>query len=148
MKISDIDASHLGEIVEIAGEIVGVWDLTRGRKYQVRDDSGAAPVIVWDSVLAAIPSVNRLRAGARLTLSGRVSEYKSELRVAPTDGSDIQLKQEVDDRRRVATRLADLPDVGAGCSVWVTGAITARQAFSKGFKLRITDGSGDATVLL
>ena len=148
MNISEIDASHLNEIVEIAGQIVGVWDLTKGRKYQIKDATGEIPLIIWDSVLEAIPSGDRLRAGATLSLAGRVSEYKGELRIVPAAGADVRLTQTVDDQVRPATKLADLSTVGAGRSVWVTGAITAMQSFSKGHKLRITDGSGDVTILL
>jgi len=148
MNISEINTSQLNEIVEISGQIAGVWDLTKGRKYQVRDDSGEIPVILWDDILEAIPARERLRAGAMVALSGRVSEYKGELRVVPAEGAQVQLTQPVDDATRPATKLADLPTVGAGQSVWVAGAITALHAFSKGVKLHITDGSGEATVLL
>jgi len=148
MKISEITASQMNEVVEIEGQIVGVWDLTKGRKYTVRDDSGEIPVILWDSVLEAILGRDTLRAGARVALQGRVSEYKGDLRVVPAEGSDVQITATVDDKTRPATMLADLPQVGAGQSVWVTGAITSLQAFSKGVKLRITDGSGEAVILL
>lgn len=148
MNISEIDRSQLGETVEIGGQIAGVWDLTKGRKYQLRDETGQIPIILWDSVLEDLSGRDRLRSGCEVALSGRVNEYKGELRVMPAQAGDVQITRLADDVTLPATQLAALPQVGAGESVWAQGEITALRTFSKGVKLQISDGSGEASILL
>jgi len=148
MKISEITPAQLDNVVEISGRIVSVRDLSKGCKYTVQDESGKAPVILWSNVLEETAGREQLRAGATVSVRGRVSDYKGELRVVPGRGADVKLTAPADDQTRVATPIAQLPHVGAGRSVWVVGVIASMELFSKGAKLRISDGSGEATVLL
>lgn len=148
MKINEITAAQLDSSVEITGRIISVRDLSKGCKYIVEDDSGKMPVIVWANVLEETAGREQLRAGATVTMRGRVSEYKGELRIAPGKASDVKLVAPADDRTRTATPIGKLPHVGAGRSVWVVGVISSMELFSKGAKLRIHDDSGEATVLL
>jgi DNA/RNA endonuclease YhcR with UshA esterase domain len=148
MKIAEVTSAQLNEVVEISGQIVSVYDLTKGRKYVVQDDSGQMPVLLWSNVLEELPQTAQLRVGAQIAVRGRVSEYKEELRVVPARGADVRLMAPADAGARQATPIANLPNVGAGKSVWVTGVITSMETFSKGVKLHIDDGTGKATVLL
>lgn len=148
MKIGEITASQLNEMVEIQGSIVSVWDLTKGRKCTVEDESGRIPLILWDNVLSGIAQPEQIRMGANVFVRGRVSEYKGELRIVPTEAADVRILSPADDAARAYTPLADVPALGAGRSTWVQGTITEMEAFSKGVKLHIADGSGKAVVLL
>jgi DNA/RNA endonuclease YhcR with UshA esterase domain len=148
MQIAEIASSQLNEIVEIQGRIVSVWDLTKGRKYVLKDGSGQIPVILWGDVLETIEDSDNLRVGAELSLRGRVSEYRGELRVVPAEGTDVQIPSTIDDRSRQSTPLAALSGVGAGAFAWVAGKITSMETFSKGVKLHMVDASGEAVLLL
>jgi len=148
MKIAEITPALLNETVEIGGRIVSVWDLPKGRKYLVQDESGKLPIILWANVLEEIASQEQVRVGAQIAARGRVNEYKGELRVVPGRGTDLKVTAPADDQTRPSTPLSELASHGAGHSVWITGAITGMEVFSKGVKLRVTDGSGEAVVLL
>jgi hypothetical protein len=148
MKVTEVTPTQLDATVEIAGRIVSVRDFSKGCKYVVQDDSGKIPVILWADVLAETVGRECLRAGAGVSVRGRVSDYKGELRIVPGHGADVKLLAPVEDQTRASTLLGDLPRVGAGQSVWVIGVITSMELFSKGVKLHISDGSGEAIVLL
>jgi hypothetical protein len=148
MKIAEITPAQLDETVEIGGRIVSVWDLPKGRKYLIQDESGKLPIILWANVLEEIPAQELVRVGAEVTVRGRVNEYKGELRVVPGHGTDVHVTAPADDKTRPSTPLGELASHGAGRSVWITAVITGMEVFSKGVKLRVSDGSGEAVVLL
>ncbi len=148
MQIAQITLAHLDQEVEIAGVITGIWDLSRGRKYHVYDQSGILPVIVWDNLLDQLPDTARLLTGAVARFRGRIKEYKGELRLMPAAPADIQLVQPADPYARSPVPLSRLPEVGAGSMAWVIGRVTSMKAFSKGVKLHIADDSGAGVVLI
>jgi len=138
----------LNETVDIQGQVASVWDLSKGRKYVVQDDSGQIPVILWSNVLEAMPAADQLRGGAGVAVRGRVTEYKGELRIVPFGPSDVRVTAPEHQATRPAVPLAKLAAQGAGRSAYVAGVIQSMQAFSKGVKLHIKDASGEAVVLL
>lgn len=148
MQIGQITLAHLDQEVEIAGVITGIWDLSKGRKYHVYDQTGILPVIVWDNLLEQHPEIHRLLTGAIARFHGRIKEYKGELRLIPAGAEDIQVVQPADPYARSPVPLARLPEVGAGSMAWVIGRITSMKAFSKGIKLHIADDSGAGVVLI
>lgn len=148
MQIAQITLAHLDQEVEIAGVITGIWDLSRGRKYHVYDQTGVLPVIVWDNLLDQFPDTARLLTGAVARVRGHIKEYKGELRLMPAAPTDIQLVQPADPYARSPVPLSRLPEVGAGNMAWVIGRITSMKAFSKGIKLHIADDSGAGVVLI
>lgn len=148
MQIGQITLAHLDQEVEIAGVITGIWDLSKGRKYHVYDQTGILPVIVWDNLLEQLPETSRMLTGAVARFRGRVKEYKGELRLMPAQPEDIRLVQPADPSTRSPVPLSRLPQVGAGNMAWVVGRITSMKALSKGIKLHIADDSGAGVVLI
>ena len=148
MKIAEITSAQLNETGEIQGHIVSVRDLPKGRKLVVKDGSGHIPVILWDNVIEALSQVDQFRSGSQVSVRGRISEYKGELRLVPAKAADLQLVAPADASTRKRTPLGSLASVGTGNSAWVIGVIIGMEAFSKGVKLRIRDDSGEGVILL
>ncbi|MGQ9518040.1 MAG: hypothetical protein ACUVWB_13775 [Anaerolineae bacterium] len=148
MQIGQITLAHLDQEVEIAGVVTGIWDLSKGRKYHVYDQTGILPVIIWDNLLEQHPEIPRMLTGAVARFRGRVKEYKGELRLMPAQPEDIRLVQPADPSTRSPVPLSRLPEVGTGNMAWVVGRITSMKAFSKGIKLHIADDSGAGVVLI
>lgn len=148
MQIGQITLAHLDQEVEIAGVVTGIWDLSKGRKYHVYDQTGILPVIIWDNLLEQHPEIPRMLTGAVGRFRGRVKEYKGELRLMPAQPEDIRLVQPADPSTRSPVPLSRLPEVGTGNMAWVVGRITSMKAFSKGIKLHIADDSGAGVVLI
>jgi DNA/RNA endonuclease YhcR with UshA esterase domain len=89
--IADLDMTRLNQRVQLSGQLWRVSDFSQGIRALLTDGTGEITVILWDNVLDEIPRASELADGARITLLGRVSEYRGELELLPERGSDVRL---------------------------------------------------------
>jgi RecJ-like exonuclease len=85
-------ADHLGELVQITGQIIRIESTDSGPKLFVGDDTGEVPVFVWNNVLARVPNNVALGVpGTQVRVVGTVREFESNREVVPALPYDIEV---------------------------------------------------------
>jgi len=93
VDIGSLSSSMLGAKVRVSGEIVKVRIHEDGHVFlRVRDDSGEVAVPIFRNVAQEVD--NRcLALGMRISVVGRVQEYRGELEVVPWEGDDVRCQR-------------------------------------------------------
>jgi DNA/RNA endonuclease YhcR with UshA esterase domain len=84
--------------------------------------------------------------GAEIAVQGEVSEYEGELEVIPEQAADVQVVAAAPLPPEVTIGDLTLTDVGR--VVTLRGTLGEREAFSKGVRFRLEDGTGIIILLL
>lgn len=142
-----LDATHVGRLVEISGTITGSEQLSAGFKFRVADRTGEAPVFLWRDVYDALSEPAQLTSGAQVRVRGEVSLYAHHPEVVPERPIDVEVLSPPP-AVTATLPLSSLSPEDAGRAVTVEGQIVDAWAFSSGFKLTLDDGSGRVVLLL
>ena len=82
--------NHMGEIVQITGQINRTEGTSSGAKLFVIDDTGEVLVFVWNNILDRVPNNVALGVpGTRVRIIGAVEEFRSNREVLPVLPYDI-----------------------------------------------------------
>lgn len=87
---SELVSQDIDRMVQVAGAIVHVQQMSTGVKCMLDDGSGAdVAVVLWPDVLDGITERADLRVGTWLDVRGIVTEYKGELELIPELPLDV-----------------------------------------------------------
>jgi DNA/RNA endonuclease YhcR with UshA esterase domain len=89
--IGQLSADDVGQIVQVAGQVVEVVPFSRGVKYLLDDGSGTITLLLWQNIYDELAAPDALAAGARLVARGKVNEYLGELEIVPQVPADVQV---------------------------------------------------------
>ncbi len=88
-----IDAlrGHMGQVVQITGEIRDISGTSQSVSLTVADDTGVVTVFIWRTILDRIPNANPAlgTVGTRVRVTGLVQEYRGTLQIAPKLPYDV-----------------------------------------------------------
>ena len=90
VEISRITPAMEHQTVIITGTIEKSEPLGKGRRLGVKDATGTVRVILWEKVLGQLPA-DKLEAGTRVTVTGRVQKYRDSLEVVPDSAADVKI---------------------------------------------------------
>jgi DNA/RNA endonuclease YhcR with UshA esterase domain len=84
---------YLGQVVQVTGEIGNVSGTSSAVILSVFDETGAAPIFIWRTVLDRIPNANPALGtpGTRVRVVGVVQEYRGNLEIVPTLPYDVEV---------------------------------------------------------
>ncbi|MEJ5310162.1 MAG: OB-fold nucleic acid binding domain-containing protein [Anaerolineae bacterium] len=84
---------YMGQIVQVTGEIGNVSGTNSAVTLSVFDETGAAPIFIWRTILDRIPKANPAlgTVGTRVRVVGVVQEYRGNLQIAPTLPYDVEV---------------------------------------------------------
>ncbi|MBN2392533.1 MAG: hypothetical protein JXR84_17515 [Anaerolineae bacterium] len=85
--------SYLGQVVQVTGKIGNVSGTSSAVIISVFDETGAAPVFIWRTVLDRIPKANPALGtpGTHVRVVGLVQEYRGSLEIVPTLPYDVEV---------------------------------------------------------
>jgi DNA/RNA endonuclease YhcR with UshA esterase domain len=85
--------SYLGQVVQVTGEIGNVSGTNSAVTLSVFDETGAAPVFIWRTILDRIPKANPAlgTVGTRVRVVGVVQEYRGSLEIVPALPYDVEV---------------------------------------------------------
>lgn len=85
--------SYLGQVVQVIGEIGNVSGTSSAVILSVFDETGAAPVFIWRTILDRIPKANPALGtpGTRIRVVGVVQEYRGSLEIVPALPYDVEV---------------------------------------------------------
>lgn len=85
--------NYLGQVVQVMGEIGNVSGTNSAVILSVFDETGAAPIFIWRTVLDRIPNANPALGtpGTRVRVVGVVQEYRSSLEIVPSLPYDVEV---------------------------------------------------------
>lgn len=91
VKIGEIDKSSIGKIVNITGEITGMFQSKGHVFFDLKDDTGKVKVVLWEDTLEFLDinnvNISEIRNGKSINIIGDVQSYKGELEVIPIRGN-------------------------------------------------------------
>ncbi|MCB8945963.1 MAG: hypothetical protein H6658_19630 [Ardenticatenaceae bacterium] len=88
-SIGDL-GNHMGELVQITGQINRIESISSGAKIFVMDDTGEILVFVWSNILDRVPNNVALGVpGTTVRVVGAVEEFRSNREIVPALPYDI-----------------------------------------------------------
>lgn len=86
-------SGYLGQVVQVTGEIGNVSGTSSAVILSVFDETGAAPVFIWRTILDRIPNANPALGtpGTRVRVVGLVQEYRGSLEIVPALPYDVEV---------------------------------------------------------
>jgi len=153
VSIGSIDKSRIDKIVSVSGKIVKVKDIKNGKLFEVADETGSIPVVIWSKALKYVKSPELLAEGAIVSLKGKVSEYKGKLEIIVNRGEDIKLTGPGKSTKPSGTaggvkRISEINSSMENQRVTVSGVVQSVKSISKGRVVELKDDTGTITVIL
>lgn len=146
VSIADLSADRQGRVA-VEGRVVDVASFSAGFKLTLDDGTGQVMLLLWLPVYDELPNPAALGRGAQVRAAGRVESYEGALQLVPSAGADVTVLRPAADeapQREIAT----ISPADIGTAVTVEGAIVRAEAFSRGQRLWLDDGTGQVLVLL
>ncbi len=81
--IGSITADDQGRVLTVEGVLGEGEVFSKGRRFPLRDESGEIVLLLWQNVLEAFPQAERLAAGIRVRITGRIDVYRDALEIIP-----------------------------------------------------------------
>jgi len=81
--VGALEAADTGRVVTLRGTLGSPDPFSAGVKFPLDDGTGRIILLLWQNVYDAIPDADRLVAGARVEVTGRIDEYRGELEIIP-----------------------------------------------------------------
>ncbi len=144
----NLDAAEVDQLVRVKGTVVEAAVFAGGIKLYVDDGSGRAAVWVSQAVCDGLGGAAQLIVGSVVQVEGRVQAYKDELEVVPEFSTQVVVLVAAPTPEAAIARMGDLSAANVGETATVEGQIVEVNAFSKGVKCLLDDGSGRITLLL
>jgi DNA/RNA endonuclease YhcR with UshA esterase domain len=89
----DAVRDYMGQVVQVTGEIGNVSGTNSAVTLSVFDETGAAPIFIWRTILDRVPKASPAlgTVGTRVRVVGVVQEYRGNLQIAPTLPYDVEV---------------------------------------------------------
>lgn len=94
VSISSLNTASIGQTVVVAGEIT---EFTASRSerapnsFQLKDSTGQIRVAIWPDVFGQIANSAELKAGAKVTVRARASEFRSQVELHVNAAGDVAI---------------------------------------------------------
>lgn len=92
IQLVELSDDLLGEIVTVEGEITNVKDVKGGILVTIRQGDEYMTTPLWQRVLDKVTNRDKIVKGARITITGKVGEFKGSLQVVPEKGENVQVE--------------------------------------------------------
>jgi len=88
VNAGDITGEMVGKVVNVSGEVAGLWENNGHLFFRLEDDSGSVKIVVWRDFreLISEKGLNEIKNGMELNVIGTVEIYRGELEVIPMRG--------------------------------------------------------------
>jgi len=90
-RIGDLTPADDGRLVVLSGQLVGADSFSAGFKFQLDDGSGRIALTVFENVYDGLARPEQVNLGARVSVTGVLSLYKTTLEVVPAAGARLQV---------------------------------------------------------
>jgi DNA/RNA endonuclease YhcR with UshA esterase domain len=144
--IGELTAADVGRLALVRGTVAKVDTFSSGVKYTLDDGTGTIVVLLWRDVYDLLPDPAALGVGAELQVQGELSQYRGELELIP---------ELVEDARVLAAAplvevraIGDVTAADVGQVLTLEGTLGQRDAFSRGIKFPLDDGTGTIILLI
>jgi DNA/RNA endonuclease YhcR with UshA esterase domain len=74
IKLADMASGKLGERVRVSAQVVSLEEVFGGRKVVLKDDSGTATLLLWDTAHGLKPSVRNIAPADRIVTEGTIAD--------------------------------------------------------------------------
>jgi DNA/RNA endonuclease YhcR with UshA esterase domain len=138
-RIGDLTPADDGRLVVLSGQLVGADSFSAGFKFQLDDGSGRIALTVFENVYDGLARPEQVNLGARVSVTGVLSLYKTALEVVPAAGARLQvLSPPV--RQAEQRALASISDRDHGALVRVAASVVRLD--KRGEEALIKDDTG------
>lgn len=144
--IGGLTPDDKGCMVTIRGTVAQARPFSAGYRLTLDDGTGSVTVVLWRDLYDSLPDPSALREGAEIEVTGEVTRYRDELEVIPSRQRDVVVQTAAPEVQPLP--IGTLADEPLGSPVTVEGAIVAADSFRQGFRLTLSDDTGQVILLL
>lgn len=147
--IVELTEADIGRWITVRGTVTEADQFSQGVKLTLEDGTGAITLLLWQNVYDALPDPAALDVSTELRARGELSQYQGQLELIPALAGDVELiGTAVSTPPTLITHIGDLTPGDVGREVTLRGTLGEREAFSKGVKFPLDDGTGTIVLLL
>lgn len=145
-RIGELSAADVGRTVAISGTVTEVDPFSEGVKYTLDDGSGTIVVLLWQSVVDALPYPDALGLGADIEVQGPVSEYQGQLEVIPELARDVRVI--VAAPPPAERTIGSLTSADVGREVILRGTLGEMESLGSAVRFPLSDEGGTITLFM
>jgi|GEM_PF-5588897 len=92
-KPGEVGASRKGQVMTLEGRVYNREDIGKGVKYILRYNNGNSEIVLllWKSGIKNNRSLEKLKDGERVKVTGKIEEYKGTLEIIPKSDKDVKV---------------------------------------------------------
>jgi len=145
--IGAITANRIGEEVTVEGTIVGTASFSAGFKFTLDDGTGRIVLLTWHNVYDGCWDAAEINLGAKVRVTGEISQYEGELQIQPDFGGDVKA---IEGTTAWATprEIGSLTSNDEGQRVMIEGEVIRVEGLSSAVKVFVSDGTGETLVFV
>jgi DNA/RNA endonuclease YhcR with UshA esterase domain len=144
--IEKITTEYKGKFATVQGKVAGERAFKSGMRYTVQDDTGKITLVLFDRELKQVPKRAQLGEGATVNVTGKVDFFNDEAQIVPIRGMDVVV---IAPAPIISpTAIGKITGADKDKLVVIGGTVTEASNFSAGFKLALSDGTGQVDVVL
>jgi DNA/RNA endonuclease YhcR with UshA esterase domain len=140
--VQDLGDAEIGKTVAVSGTVIEVSNFSAGFKLNLADDTGDISVVLFENVWDGLKAPEKVNAGAVLSVTGKLNEYKNALEIAPASSESVLVV--------AAPAMRDVPTKTLGAIngndhnavVRVDGEVVAIDPFENGVNVLVKDETG------
>ena len=145
--IHSITEAQLGQVLTLEADVVDTASFSAGFKYTLDDGTGRIPLLMWHSVYDDCWDIAMINRGARIRVTGKVTQYEGQLEIQPRYGGDVKAV-------RAAVESAHRHDIGSitgadqGEILLIEGSVIRTEGMPAAVKVFVGDESGEIPVFI
>ena len=146
--ISAIDASRVGQVVAVRGQVIAAASFSAGFRFTLNDGSGSIALVLFDGIYREVSNRSTLNLGAQVAVEATIVEFNGAFELQPATGRAVTIEQPgsstIVKTRAVNTLTAS--DIGSLAAV--VGDVLRVEGFSAGVSVFVNDGTGELRVVI
>ncbi len=145
--IQSITHDTIGQVLTLEGNVVETASFSAGFKYTLDDGTARIALLMWHSVFDDCWDIARINRGARVRVTGQVTEYEGQLEIQPRFGSQVKAIRPAPDGP-AQREIGSLTGADAGDLVTIQGEVLRTEGLPAAVKVFVADDSGQILVFI
>lgn len=140
--IAELSSADVGKTVAVSGTVTEASNFSAGFKVKLSDGSGPISVVLFENVWDGLSEPAKVNAGAVLSVTGKLDEYKGALEIAPASAERVVVVSAPAARDVPTKTLGAINGNDHNALVRVTGEVVAVEPFENGVNVLLKDETG------
>lgn len=145
--IRSITEAQLGQVLTLEADVVDTASFSAGFKYTLHDGTGRIPLLMWHSVYDDCWDIAGIHRGARIRVTGEVTQYEGQLEIQPRFGGDVKAVHAAVEPVP-GREIGSISGADEGDLVMIEGRVVRTEGMPSAVKVFVADETGEILVFI